>query len=948
MLQDDFFHWSNKDPVSFQQWKLNYLTNSSLFFRRRNIYSEICSKNDSTSTLITDITTYLSDISANSTAKCVVLLLMNMAEPAWIRVECGEKLLSKFLCYFEKEQIHVVQSNLIVNRMVFDQSCVIRNKICYLFKWIEGKPHGITSMGGNKHIIRLFEYLFHAVSVEFPPIISPDFTKKMTYRKYGRILSYKWHPINKTGLEGLYIIKGFSNTLHIGGNLFECDDNILISIKFVCDGQIDCVGNRSKDELGCSCNSTNSYSSNCKYLVDEDRKKCSFYYRKTKKYICEPYYNLEIFSRKENYYKILQIDTDHQCQFMKFYKSQITCDKCSPQFYDISKICTYQLNSLNHLIPCKSGGHLENCTYFKCNMKFKCPSYYCIPWGYVCDRKWDCPHGLDESQRDICVNQRQCFNMFKCKKSIICIHVNDICNKDVDCPFGDDEYFCDFKFTTCPSNCICLTFAINCAYAEKLTVDLKKHLPYHVIHIEACSEMFTRKFLNLLHSVTLLTVNDLFSEDICIILPNLQHSITIDLSFNRVRRIKYNCFQKASKLKVVQMNDNMISQVDNKAFLNLTSLTILNLSNNIIVLLTPTTIINCFELKAIVIQNTSISMPEAYVFDSLRIEYLISDNYIPCCFISPSSICLTSSSAPWYFSCTNLLVNNQIKMYFVVMAFIILCCNSLSLLVQLTHVLHYKSATVSTIVITFLNILDLSYGIYFLILWAADSYFHGRFAIDENEWKSGLVCFCAFSISLNFSLLYPFLLVSLAFLRFWTVMKPMSSTYMNNFFIKRMLYFVISFSIIITLSVGYLMKLFHNKIPFKICFPFLDPSNSIVAIRIMTSFIVNVQFLCVIVIFVFYFLMMKYLIGYKNELIKKVDTKKSYLPLYMQVCLVTSSNVLCWIPSGIIYLVTMSLEKYPINLAIWSTIAITPINSVINPIVFIVANVRSHKKKGTV
>ena len=122
--------------------------------------------------------------------------------------------------------------------------------------------------------------------------------------------------------------------------------------------------------------------------------------------MCEPYYNLEIFSHyRENDDKILQIDTVHHCQFTKFYKSQITCDKINPQFYDISKICTYQLNSLIHLIPCKSGGHLENCTYFECNMKFKCPGYYCIPWGYVCDGKWDCPHGLDESQEDICVNK---------------------------------------------------------------------------------------------------------------------------------------------------------------------------------------------------------------------------------------------------------------------------------------------------------------------------------------------------------------------------------------------------------------------------------------------------------------------------------------------------------------------------------------------------------------
>ena len=131
-------------------------------------------------------------------------------------------------------------------------------------------------------------------------------------------------------------------------------------------------------------------------------------------------------------------------------------------------------------------------------------------------------------------------------------------------------------------------------------------------------------------------------------------------------------------------------------------------------------------------------------------------------------------------------------------------------------------------------------------------------------------------------------------------------------------------------------------------FPFWIPSHSIVAIKIMTLIIVNVQFLCAIVILVLYFWIMKYLIGHENGLIKKVDTKKSYLPLYMQVCLVISSNVLCWIPSGIIYLVTMSLDKYPIKLVIWSTIALTPINSVVNPIVFIIASVRCHNKKKTV
>ena len=141
------------------------------------------------------------------------------------------------------------------------------------------------------------------------------------------------------------------------------------------------------------------------------------------------------------------------------------------------------------------------------------------------------------------------------------------------------------------------------------------------------------------------------------------------------------------------------------------------------------------------------------------------------------------------------------------------------------------------------------------------------------------------------------------------------------------------------------MKSFHGEIPFKLCFPFLDPSNSIVTIQILTLVVVIIQFICVFVIFVIYYMMVKYLKGIKNNLTEKGVSSKSHLPIYVQVCLITVSNILCWIPSGIIYLVVMSLEKYPINLIIWSTIVITPINSIINPVVFIIGSVRSHQGK---
>ena len=472
---------------------------------------------------------------------------MNMAESAWIGVECEKQLFSTILCYFE-EQIDVMENTIIVDEKIFDQSCVIKNQICYLFKWIEVKPSDIIKIGTNINIIKLFEYLFHAISVAFPPIILPDFRQRLMYSKYGNILRYDWQPIDDSRVEGTYITRDFSRLFQVGGNLSECGDNIYISIKFVCDGQIDCGLNRTNDELGCLCSSNTSYSPKCVHFVDGHRKKCSFYYWKIETNVCKQYHNLKtLFKSKENEDKSPHIiyppKKIHDCQ-KKVCKSQIACGKSDAHSYDISKFCTYHLDPHNELIPCKSGGHLENCTHFECNMKFKCPGYYCIPWKYICDGKWDCPHGIDESQEHNCMKERKCTNMFKCKNSIICIHIGNICNKKTDCPRGDDEYLCDLKFTTCPRNCSCLTFAIKCVSVDQLRVDSSNNLPYHVIHIEECSEVFTKEFLQFLDSITLFTMNGLFFDDICAVVSNLQHSIIIDVSYNRVKRIQNDCFQQ--------------------------------------------------------------------------------------------------------------------------------------------------------------------------------------------------------------------------------------------------------------------------------------------------------------------------------------------------------------------------------------------------------------------
>ena len=221
--------------------------------------------------------------------------------------------------------------------MIFNQSCVLKNEICYLFEWIEVKPRSISTIRVDQNLIELFEYLFYAINVEFPPIISPDFSKRLTYKKYGQILNYKWHSINNHDFEGLYIMKDLSVSFQRGENLFECGNGILISIKFSCDGENDCSDIYiSKDELGCLCNRTSSYAPNCKYFAHRHRKKCSFYYWMTDTNKCEPYNSLETVSQAKENKEILPLISNHTNIFHDcketFYKSQIACGKCDHNF----------------------------------------------------------------------------------------------------------------------------------------------------------------------------------------------------------------------------------------------------------------------------------------------------------------------------------------------------------------------------------------------------------------------------------------------------------------------------------------------------------------------------------------------------------------------------------------------------------------------------------------
>ena len=71
------------------------------------------------------------------------------------------------------------------------------------------------------------------------------------------------------------------------------------------------------------------------------------------------------------------------------------------------------------------------------------------------------------------------------------------------------------------------------------------------------------------------------------------------------------------------------------------------------------------------------------------------------------------------------------------------------------------------------------------------------------------------------------------------------------------------------------------------------------------------------------------------------NLKKANSTVIIQIITLTISNIICWIPSGIIYLISTFSNKYPIDIAIWTPIVLTPINSIIDPIVFSIVSIHN-------
>ena len=309
-----------------------------------------------------------------------------------------------------------------------------------------------------------------------------------------------------------------------------------------------------------------------------------------------------------------------------------------------------------------------------------------------------------------------------------------------------------------------------------------------------------------------------------------------------------------------------------------------------------------------------------------------TDDYRLCCLVKHVSKC--TAQKLWHFSCTSLLGNTIVKFMFYIISITIVILNTLSFLIQKRKKISHFELLVKVI-----NVLNVVQGISMVILWVVDLYFDDDFPLYETKWRSNTVCFILFALDLWFSIMSPLLLTFISVQRYLGIMFPMEAKH-KDFSISKYMAHIFILSIILTTVITNIIKEVHTDIPVALCTPFFDPTESIFLIKILTCFVVILQFTANIIIIMVYTLLYKRL-QYQGSLKIKKSKKQSLKNFRVQSVIIVASNILCWFPSSVSYLTPMFLNNYSVDVILWTKVVIAPLNCLVNPIVF---NVRGLKE----
>ena len=658
---------------------------------------------------------------SNKSRQCTMLLISNLATPVWVAIECKDKLLPNVVCSSAENMPHQSYSALPISNkgklcgpteVQMNASCFwftlqnVTNSIKHFSLQLETKGMKIqecilASFGKMLHPTETYEFsfLFDSQSIHKTQesFMFYNYQSNKVFNTYNeeitefaassiscgqyrylcttatRIL-YKIDKLKWTALNGSGCHMDMMKKLH--GHL------VYRSTKFVCSFSHEILWETASSEstVFCTCNTTANISA---LFYTDKLKKCRSYTSKGSAEHTITHYSSD--KGQVDLQDSSSVDMEQQNKLQKTIDfscsdpNYLPCGMGISACYHLNQICIYTLTHKTNLSPCSTGSHLQDCKQFTCRIQlFKCIIAYCIHSHYLCDGKWDCPHGDDEANTTFC--QMNCVGKMKCftgESNFSCVSVDGICNGVQDCPQGDDEYLCLPRKHTCPQICICLNVAILCTGQRARNIlGVVVGLTSFCVSCSVADTILDANVNRFIHAqVRFLNLSNNKISDVCgICRPSEVQLMTIDISHNVILELQCDCVCNFTHLRVFNLKSNLLSKVKVPSFRLLPSLQEVNLEDNSLFQLPKGLFQFVPQLLVLNIMQNPLIFIDVNMFVNLNIQTTLTDSYQVCCVKPPGSHC--SADIPSYASCSNLLPSFDLHICFLVVAISVLVFNT--------------------------------------------------------------------------------------------------------------------------------------------------------------------------------------------------------------------------------------------------------------------------------
>ncbi len=887
----------------------------------------------------------------NSGYSCTLMLFTNLAQPEWISIKCKEKLLFDIMCVIDKQRNTTLKSNIDVHSLLHScpQSAVVFDKTCYSFIWhdqslasLEDTCKKVKMKTFNFNNISALSFITIAISRPIPPIFNSN-NSTWLYQKYFS----SQYTQSKGDLVGLATCFG-KETLYdyVGLNVFRCKSTTFFSTNSVCDGQVQCPNNDAAEEQNCPVQNSTGMKKSCSPLLFmSHRGTCHKFILMPSKPVNDNDETQSLIQASEPRSKTSRPEASalivNQVQQRMCPMGEMSCGKWAFQCFKVTDICIYRLSGTKEVLPCHNGAHMDNCLSFQCNIMFKCPEFYCIPWGYVCDGMWDCPFGADEIFSGICTAFPMCSNMFKCVfRKTQCIHLGDVCDGKADCPNGDDEFLCQLMSLKCIPACECLALAIHCG--SKTQVPLFNSIFYPFVSLSVVSvktievHNILTKFQNLLF-LAINKANVTFFKSII----QLQNIVLLDLESNYLTKLTKSSFLNLTQIRTLLLGNNKIDTLEDKCLGDLDSLFQLDLSNNLFTSLPNALLEVNVNLKILLLRHTQLT-DYSIRLNHITFSVIVATDFHFCCGVPPYTICTAACRKLWYVSCSGLLPNDAAKIVLLSLLSSLILINSgvvVSLKIDRTFQKAYK-ATLGFIIALFV-----SQVFYFASIWGSDLFYSEMYALKQELWRSSVLCLLLFGYSLWYSLSLPICFSLLSVSRWRVVASPIKTNFKRTSYCVKHLLINCLTNFLLCCTCTFLQKYFSGEVPTSLCFPFSDPTHSIILVKVVTFLAASVHLMCSIVSTIWHVALVR---EYRksrvvmeassaNQQVNRNNTSDK--PLIIQLSLISVSCFFGFVPY-MFYIVLLFLPTFPMELLVWAVLTGAPSHSLLSCFILLVFTVK--------